>query len=325
MFSFIYLLRMLGAILITNSHFDDLYPIAALGTGGAIGNGLFFFASGFTIKHFEKTFLKWYGHRIKKIYISIFVWMTLLCIAFKTLENYPNKFFAFIKLFIYPTQMWFISCLLVLYILLYIFRKYIIPRIGWKYSFLIILGIYIIAYILLPGKDGYVVEANNCFKWIYYFLIMLLGAYGNECVQQEKINPKITLISSCISLLCFYSFKLITPHFPVLWYFQFILQLSVLIFSICFGMFLFSQENKIKEKNWIKIAKFISPMTLEIYMVQDIIIKRFAIQFVFPINIIIAIILIICIAFALSKVRDLFDLLISRMILNLGKGKKDEH
>lgn len=45
------LLKFLAVLLITNSHFDKLYPesISFLGTGGAIGDALFFFCSGFTL------------------------------------------------------------------------------------------------------------------------------------------------------------------------------------------------------------------------------------------------------------------------------------
>lgn len=45
------ILKFLAVLLITNSHFDILYPTdcAFLGTGGAIGDALFFFCSGFTL------------------------------------------------------------------------------------------------------------------------------------------------------------------------------------------------------------------------------------------------------------------------------------
>ena len=35
-------LRVLAILLVLNSHLDNLYPISALATGGAAGNGLFF-------------------------------------------------------------------------------------------------------------------------------------------------------------------------------------------------------------------------------------------------------------------------------------------
>ncbi len=42
MYKFIFVLKALAALLITNSHFDGLYPIPELSVGGSLGNTLFF-------------------------------------------------------------------------------------------------------------------------------------------------------------------------------------------------------------------------------------------------------------------------------------------
>jgi peptidoglycan/LPS O-acetylase OafA/YrhL len=41
------LLRAIGILLVTNSHFDALYPDPRMGTGGAFGNAIFFALSGY--------------------------------------------------------------------------------------------------------------------------------------------------------------------------------------------------------------------------------------------------------------------------------------
>ena len=44
------ILKFIACLAITNSHFDVVYgPLSPIATGGAIGDILFFFASGFTI------------------------------------------------------------------------------------------------------------------------------------------------------------------------------------------------------------------------------------------------------------------------------------
>lgn len=45
------LIRFIATVLITNSHYDDLYPqgYSFLSTGGMIGNALFFWVSGYTL------------------------------------------------------------------------------------------------------------------------------------------------------------------------------------------------------------------------------------------------------------------------------------
>src|SRR3712207_1035933 len=76
------ILKCIAIILITNSHLDHLYPWPYLGTGGALGNALFFMLSGYGLAlSFDKSamkppFLQWARRRISRIYPS--VWITLV-------------------------------------------------------------------------------------------------------------------------------------------------------------------------------------------------------------------------------------------------------
>lgn len=77
------LLKFLAVLLVFNSHCDPLYGrYAALATGGAIGDALFFFASGFTLflGRFAR-FDNWYKRRIKRIYPSLIAWAFILSVA----------------------------------------------------------------------------------------------------------------------------------------------------------------------------------------------------------------------------------------------------
>lgn len=51
MYVFIDILKTIGAVLITNSHFDELYPYKIMSTGGALGNAIFFLVAGFCLSH----------------------------------------------------------------------------------------------------------------------------------------------------------------------------------------------------------------------------------------------------------------------------------
>ena len=53
-------LRVAAILLVLNSHFDPLYPIPALATGGAAGNGLFFVLSGYCLR-LQPGFLRTWG------------------------------------------------------------------------------------------------------------------------------------------------------------------------------------------------------------------------------------------------------------------------
>lgn len=70
------ILKFLAVFLIINSHMDALYvKYGMLATGGAIGDVLFLFASGYTLLLSKRnlSFDNWYKRRISRIYPSVFV------------------------------------------------------------------------------------------------------------------------------------------------------------------------------------------------------------------------------------------------------------
>ena len=69
------ILKFIAAILITNSHMAELYPIQfkPLATGGALGDAVFFFCSGFLLMQSRSgDFFNWYKRRINRIYPTLF-------------------------------------------------------------------------------------------------------------------------------------------------------------------------------------------------------------------------------------------------------------
>ena len=86
------ILKCFAALIITNSHMDILYPkFGALATGGAIGDALFFFCSGFTLFLGRMgRFDNWYKRRINRIYPTIFAWAILGSLLFGYQNNINN-------------------------------------------------------------------------------------------------------------------------------------------------------------------------------------------------------------------------------------------
>ena len=70
------ILKCIAAIVITNSHMELLYgKYNVLATGGAIGDVLFFFCSGFTLFLGKMgRFDNWFKRRINRIYPTVFAW-----------------------------------------------------------------------------------------------------------------------------------------------------------------------------------------------------------------------------------------------------------
>ena len=65
-------LRVAAILLVLNSHFDPLYPIPALATGGAAGNGQFFVLSGYCL-HLQPGFLRHMGRRALRLYPGVWI------------------------------------------------------------------------------------------------------------------------------------------------------------------------------------------------------------------------------------------------------------
>lgn len=66
-------LKFFAALMITNSHFGELYGnYSILATGGAIGDALFFFCSGIALSlaRFDR-FDNWYKRRFFRVYPSV--------------------------------------------------------------------------------------------------------------------------------------------------------------------------------------------------------------------------------------------------------------
>ena len=117
MFNFINYLKFIATVLITNSHFGEVWPISSLATGGLLGNVIFLAASGFLLYNIKLPFHKWFLKRFLRVY------PVLLCYTLFTvlIGEYPLKSFgdAF-KLLVYPTNYIFLVWLLVCYCVLYI-------------------------------------------------------------------------------------------------------------------------------------------------------------------------------------------------------------
>ena len=69
------ILKAFAALLVVNSHMEAMYAdYGYLATGGAIGDALFFFCSGYTL-FFDRggSFMNWYKRRISRIYPTVLV------------------------------------------------------------------------------------------------------------------------------------------------------------------------------------------------------------------------------------------------------------
>lgn len=161
-------LKGLAVFFVMNSHMQICYPkYGFLATGGAIGDALFFFASGFTLfLGRQMRFDNWYKRRINRIYPSI---IATAIIAWAVWGNSDN-----IGDILLGKNYWFIGCIMVYYLLLYPVK---VIKNGALAPYIMAVGgaICVILYFLF-FNDGTIFYGGTPYGRIVFFLIMLQGA-----------------------------------------------------------------------------------------------------------------------------------------------------
>lgn len=119
MFQFVYWLRAIAAVMITNSHYADIWPISAMAFGGHFGNCIYFFLSGFCLYNIQESFPRWYAKRIIRIYPALWI-----VAAVNLLTGFWNAggIMAYVHCLLYPTWYHFITSIMLLYLVFYAVR-----------------------------------------------------------------------------------------------------------------------------------------------------------------------------------------------------------
>jgi len=288
-FYYIDILRLLACALITNSHFDGVYPWN-ISFGGCPGNCLFFMISGFLLandNYRNKRLIKWYPRKVLRIYTSLWI-VAAISIPFKYYSIRPS-------LFLFPIeQFWFIPSIVVLYLLYFLTRKYLD-----NHRFFLIgidCGIYLILYLLIFSTSVFFVERHIIFLILYGYIAMFIGTYIYEKADSIKLNEKglIFIVVGIIFLVFFLLSKLwISSGSNIALKLQFLTQIYSMGFSFCIIIGLKKYEDMISKyvtsTGVGKLLLKVSQATLEIYLIQYMVIS-YCKALVFPVNLVIIII-----------------------------------
>ena len=293
-----------AALIIINSHFDTLYPIKALATGGAIGNALFFGISGFLLFPIKKDFKEWIFPKLLSLYIPMFPLAIIMILTIK--KESLNKL-GVIGCLIWPTVYWFIGAIIFFYLLYYLLRN--IKNDNQFYIFFaVLIIIYSIYYTFILDTSNWVIETSGLenkegfFKLIYYFAIMMIGKWFRINENKSFIRKKFYICGVIISFISIYFVKWLMDKKSFFYHFQFLNQVSIVFLVIFIFMLFLSLKDTtfIQNKKLINISNFLGKHTLEMYLTQFIIIS-YCEKIIFPINIIFAFILIIFTSYILKK------------------------
>lgn len=294
------ILKCIAAIIITNSHMELLYgKYSILATGGAIGDVLFFFCSGFTLFLGRMgRFDNWYKRRINRIYPTVFAWAILSAFIFN--NKLPMDYI------IIHGGGWFVTCIMIYYIALYFIQRFCLSRL--KLIFGIVYIICLIWYLSIERPEGYNMYGNTYFKWCHYFLFMLLGAMMGISKKGYQYNLKKDLLLLLSSIIVYYGVLFAGRKNLIMEDLQ-IISLIPLLF-ITFYFYKVCNNDLLKQIYNNRITgwfiKFIGGLCLEIYLVQYSLFTD-KMNSIFPFNLFIMFVIIVLVAYILRCASRLFS------------------
>ncbi len=316
MIFFITFLRAFAACLITNSHYTGVYPLEIIANGGLIGDILFFAVSGYCLANIKTNFFHWYTKRIWRIYLPVVI-ITAIYFLFGFYSMQEVTFKNIINWFVYPTNYHFIASMIVLYIPFYFamkidwFKKHI------PLLMVVVAIIWMVAYLVFYDKSTY--HIDNVYQPMIRFLFfesMLLGARFRQYDLKNLQKPKwYFYIALMVSFVLYFLSKLLFSRYESISQYQFLNQ--IFIFALLFFAFrIFSglEYKLVKIPALLKrIITLIADMTLEIYVVQYVIISKLNGFSRFPINWIVLTCTIFVAAFLLHQICKLIYSLVDKM------------
>ena len=333
MIFFIVVLRALAACLITNSHYVGVYPSDIIANGGLLGDVIFFAVSGYCLLNTTKSFPRWYGKRLWRIYpvvivITVFYFYVVKHDLYVLRKQHIHGFEEFAWWYIYPTFYHFVASIVLLYVPYYFISRYEVFR---KNIIVIACGValaFVVYYVIFYDKSYYHIDAIS--EWQIRFLFfesMLLGGYFryNDDKFRNKFHWALPIITGALFVVYFAS-KLLFSKYVKLAPLQIINQF--LIFALLFFVFwLFASVDDKLEKlpKFLKsCCTYLSKITLEIYVVQQVIVESLVPHFTFPINWVVITASILLAATALHYVCKLIYLSVDKTIEILKNFAKKE-
>ena len=284
MIYFITVLRALAACLITNAHYTGVYPTDIIANGGLIGDILFFAVSGYCLYQIRDPFAAWYGKRLVRIYPPVWLF-SVVCLG---LGTYSLQNHGLLWWLMYPTYYHFVASIAVLYVVYYWVIRNQVLREHLPQVMCVAAGIYLIVYTFFYDKTYYHIDVVREPMIRFLFLeSMLLGAYFRQ--NDKKFRNRFSLrwvAAVIVAAGLYFASKIVFSRGQAYMYLQFLNQVT--IFVLLYTLLrLFSGMDAMLERMpglAKRIIEFVAAITLEIYIVQYVLIDMIRPFFSFPVN-----------------------------------------
>lgn len=284
-------LLFLAAALITNSHLELFYPVAQLAGDGLLGNALFFMVAGMGItlsaQAKRQPFASYYWRRIRRIYPTVFVVVTLFSVGLAGMWREWSWIDA-VAAYIYPTEWPFIACVMVYYAIFYLLLQR--PRFAVFATPLLLAALPFSYFWSIHPQGGTLMlgSLHNSIYWIFWFQCMLLG--GCLVARAHSPNALARDLISFVAVFALYvalKYMFVTGRLAAFHYTLFPLVLLMLYLLFRIGNSTANIAFPGRFPRAAKCARWIASRTLEIYTVQGFLAyRRELVQALpFPLNI----------------------------------------
>lgn len=297
-------MKFFATLLITWSHMAVMFPDQwkFLITGGAIGDGLFFFCSGFTLfLGRNDDFIDWYKRRINRIYPTIIMWALLSSVVW----NWDWKVTEIIT----TPKYWFVPCIMVYYVFIYLIRQFLIKHLKATFA-VVFIGVSVSSLFILDMERS-MMYAQLSFMIVYYFLFMLLGSI--VAVQNIEQSNALSSGLKCLGCLVLY-YICMALYLVDSWWCQFqMVSIIPLLFSIYYAYLWCNSDffARLMKNRIIGCTIFaLSSITLEVYLVQNVLLSG-EYNNIWPLNVLVVYLLIFALAYTLKCLSNIFSQIFS--------------
>lgn len=274
--------------------YPDSYKLLA--TGGAIGDSLFFFCSGFLLMNSRGgNFFNWYKRRVNRIFPTIFAVAIFGIVFFGADPTLKNV--------IISAGGWFVQCIFVFYAIFWFVKNFIPDKI-WV-AIIIDAIIILVWYVFLWNKEIFILADATYLRWPIFYMSMLFGAFASRKFFNRVENRSVLVYLLLLGglLVVYYGFQLIESRIQGLDSFQ--VLLAAVLYAITFIIFRICSHpdiEKIYTTRFIyKPVYWMSALCLEAYLCQTWIfpLGKQLIN-IFPLNIILSLSLIFVLAYSIK-------------------------
>lgn len=284
------IVKFLAVLLIINSHADMMYPhLKILATGGAIGDCLFLFCSGFTLFWGEqKSFDNYYKRRISRIFPSVFA-----SVAFIHVIRQSGEIFWTELICTKP----FIMAIMIYYVFLYFIKKYALDKVT-----LILYAIGLVSILVYIFWFPYKYEVSNkglygittYYRWIPYFGAMLLGALVGLKRKELKYHTWWDFMKLMICVAVFYGIQFAAKIYRPIAPWQIVTLLPLMGITVYFYKWCNNGWMKrVYQSRWGNaVIMIVGGLCLESYLIQYSLFTN-KMNDIWPMNLIIIIIVIL--------------------------------